>query len=120
MLESALVFTVFMVMVFGIMDWGRMMLANNFVSYAAREATRYASVHGTASGHSCTSTDLTNLVNGAAVGLDTSKITVTPTWSPNHNAGSTVSVTVQYAFTPIAPYVPTATLKAASQMVILQ
>src|SRR5437660_8183268 len=59
LMESAFVFTAFMVIIFGIMDWGRMMLANNFVSYAAREGARYAIVHGSSSPHPAQASDVT-------------------------------------------------------------
>ena len=45
-MEFALVVTVLFAMIFGILDFSRAMFAYHFASYAAREATRYASVHG--------------------------------------------------------------------------
>ena len=120
-MEGALVFMAFMVMLFGIMDAGRMMLAWNSVSYAAREATRYAIVHGSSSGNSATTTDLTNIAKNSSVGLDPTKMTVTATWSPDHGPGSLVTVQVQYDFQSIAPYVPSLpSMGSTSKMVISQ
>ena len=70
MIESAGVLLVFLLIIFGIMDWARVMMANNFVSYAAREATRYAMVHGSSSPHPAVLNDLMTLVKAAAAGLD--------------------------------------------------
>ena len=119
-MECALCLTIFLMILFGSIDFGRMVFAYNFVSYAAREATRYAIVRGTA--NATTAAALTTLVKGEAVGLNSSAITVTSTWTPDHTPGSTVQVVVSYAFTPIAPYMPggTLTLSSTSKMLISQ
>jgi Flp pilus assembly protein TadG len=44
--EFALVLPIFMVMLIGMVDLGRAIWANNSVANAAREAARFASVHG--------------------------------------------------------------------------
>ena len=122
LLESAVLLLTFLVMVLGIMDWGRMMLANNFISYGAREGARYAATHGNSATHPASTSDISTLVKNEAVGLDTSKITVTTTWTPsgNNSPGSTVNVVVQYSFTAIAPYMPgNMTLKSSSTMTVL-
>ena len=121
LVEGALCFTVFLMIIFGTIDFGRMVFAYNFVSYSAREATRYALAHGTK--YPVSADNLTTFVKNEAIGLDPSAITVTPTWSDtNHVPGSTVQVQVQYAFQPIAPYMPTGllTLSSTSKMLISQ
>jgi Flp pilus assembly protein TadG len=119
-LEGALCLTVFLMIVFGTIDFGRMVFAYNFVSYAAREATRYAAVHGTA--HAVTNDDITTFVTREAIALDSSAMTVTTSWTPDHSAGSTVQVRIQYSFTPLLPYVPSGTvrLSSTSKMLISQ
>jgi Flp pilus assembly protein TadG len=120
-IEGACVTLVFLAMIFGIMDWSRMMFANNFVSSAARDATRYAMVHGSSSSSPALASDLTTLVKNEAVGLDPTKITVSTTWNPNNSPGSSVTVQVQYSFQGIAPYMPSSmTLKSSSTMLISQ
>jgi len=120
MLEGALSLTVFLMIIFGTIDFGRMVFAYNFVSYAAREATRYAVVRGTA--NPVDAAGLTTFVKSEAIGLDRSAITVTPTWTPDHTPGSTVQVKVSYSFQPIAPYMPTGpiTMNSTSKMLISQ
>lgn len=114
-------FVTFLVIILGIMDWGRLMLANNFVSYSAREATRYAIVRGSSSPHPAQTSDVATFVKNEAVGLETSKVTVSTTWSPDNNPGSTVAVTVSYAFVPIAPYMPlNMSIASTSKMIIAQ
>jgi Flp pilus assembly protein TadG len=119
-LEGALCLTIFLMILFGIIDFGRMVFAYNFVSYAAREATRYAVVRGTTNATNAAA--LTTFVQNEAVGLNTTALTVTPTWTPDHTPGSTVQVVVSYTFRPIAPYVPVGpfTLSSTSKMLISQ
>jgi Flp pilus assembly protein TadG len=55
-LEFALVATVLLTMIFGIIDFSRCMYAYHWVSYAATQATRYASVHGNSVTNTCSNT----------------------------------------------------------------
>jgi hypothetical protein len=55
LLEFALVLTVLLTVLFGIMEFSRAMYAYHFLSNAAREATRYASVRGSTFSIACAS-----------------------------------------------------------------
>ena len=120
LVEGALCITVYLMILFATIDFGRMVFAYNYVSYAAREATRYASVRGTT--HATTAAALLTLVQNEAIGLNSGSFTVTPTWTPSHAPGGTVQVQVQYSFQPIAPYMPGGpiTLSSTSIMLISQ
>jgi Flp pilus assembly protein TadG len=122
MVESALTFLVFMVLLLGILDFGRMVWSYTLISYAAREATRYAMVRGTGTSHTASSDQIKAIVTSQApgLGLDTSNTAVT--FTPDQSPGSTVKVAVTYNFTPLVPYIPsgTVTLKSTSQMMIYQ
>ena len=96
MVEGALCLKVFLMIIFGILDFGRMVFAYNFVSYSAREAARYAMVRGTT--HPTTAAALLTFVQNEAIGLNSNAITVTPTWTPDHTPGSTVQVQVRFLF----------------------
>jgi Flp pilus assembly protein TadG len=120
LVEYALIFIVFITMLLGIMDFCRMLYAYHFVSNAAREATRWASVNGStcADDNSCNGTspmnngpasltDVQNYVSALAVpaGINTSStgcggsacLTTTPTWNPAGSNGPTIcSTTVNY------------------------
>lgn len=63
LIEFALVSTVFLTLLFGIIDAGRALYAYDFVSSAARQGTRYAMVRGT----SC-STDLSGCEGSNPIG----------------------------------------------------
>jgi Flp pilus assembly protein TadG len=122
LVEGALVFLVLFVMIFGIMDFGRMIWTFTLLSHGAREATRYAMVHGTASGHTASVSQIQGIVTSRMVALSSSSVTSTVTFTPDQNPGSTVKVAVSYNFTPLSPYIPAATIpmKSTSQMVIIQ
>lgn len=95
LLEYAFVAMLFFIMLLGIIDFGRALYAYHFVSHAAREATRYAAVHGSTcnSDGSCsianpdtgpalsTNTVIQDYVQSIVPsGLDSSKVTTTPNW----------------------------------------
>jgi Flp pilus assembly protein TadG len=122
LVEGALCFTVFLMILFGMIDFGRAVFAYNFISYAAREGARYAIVRGQSSGHAATAADVTSFVKQEAIGLDPSAITVNTTWTPDKNAGSTVQVQAKYSFQPIVPYMPSGPLNfsSTSKMLISQ
>ena len=53
LLEFALILPIFVVAILGMIDVGRAIWANNAVANAAREAARYAAVHGGAKSTKC-------------------------------------------------------------------
>lgn len=123
LVESALCFLVFMFMVLGTMEFGLMVFSYNQVSYAARDGARYAAVRGASSGHAATAATVSTYVTSNIVGLKSANVTVTTTWSPNNNPGSTVKVNVQYIYSAMA--LPNligrnVTLASAANMVISQ
>jgi Flp pilus assembly protein TadG len=136
LVEHALVLVLFLTVVFGIIDFGRGLYTYHFVSNAAREATRWASVRGNA----CKAADCpaspsdvqTYVSNVSGMGLDPAKLTATTTYitPPNGipgcngvpNPGCVVEVEVDYTYNFIFPFLPTGPLlmKSTSQMVISQ
>src|SRR5208282_2873461 len=119
MVETALMLSVLLVMMFGIVGFGHALYTFHFVSNAAREATRWASVRGTtcpqhlpllSGGCPASASDVQTYVsNVSGMGLDPAKITATTTWvaPPNNlavcktqskNPGCVVEVQVQYSY----------------------
>ncbi len=122
MMEFALVVPVFVLLMFGVMDFGKALYAYSFVSYAAREASRYAAVHGQNSKQPATSAGIQSFVNNETAGLNTKRLVVTTTWSPDEKPGSVVKVQVQYSLPLSVPLLPATTISlwSVSQMVISQ
>lgn len=97
MVEAALTAVPFLLLIFGIIEFGVVIRVYNFVAYAAREGTRYASVRGAESGVPASADQVSNFVKRQAVGLDSSTMTVATTWVPDNKRGSSVRVQVSYS-----------------------
>jgi Flp pilus assembly protein TadG len=128
--------------IFGVIDFGRALYTYHFVSDAAREASRWASVRG----RSCkvyvpvacpaNASDVEDYVaNITPLGIDKSpeRLLVNTEWvaPPGRgnncskypkNPGCSVQVTVIYNFKFILPFMPSSTyaMKSTSEMVISQ
>ncbi len=120
MVETALTIVLLLMLLFGIVGFGRAIWAYGWVSHAAREGSRWASVRGSQSGRPCTSSDVANYVAQETAGLDPSQLTVTTTWISNDDPGSYVQVQVKYVVTQIVPWVPQMTLQSTSEFMIAQ
>jgi Flp pilus assembly protein TadG len=148
LVEYAVTFILFMTMLLGIAGFGLALYAYHFVSNTAREATRYAAVRGStcADDGSCTAANSASGTAGPATpadlqtfvtnvtpqGIDSSKITTTPSWPVQANSpaicnttsnapGCTVEVEVDYSFNFIFPLISSSplTLSSTSEMVIV-
>jgi Flp pilus assembly protein TadG len=122
LVESSMVATVFLLLLAGIMECGRLGFAYNAVSFAAQRAARYAAVRGSGSGHAALATDIAAAAKSYTAALDNRKVTVTTTWTPDNHPGSTVQVKVSYAFvTVLVPLSASAvTVRTTSQQIIIQ
>ena len=94
---------VFGILLAGIMELGVVGLASSSISFAAERAARYAAVRGSGSGHPATVADIRATALAYAVPLNSAAVTVTVTWTPNNDPGSTVRVKVSYSFTSLRP-----------------
>jgi Flp pilus assembly protein TadG len=120
--EFALCAVVLLMLIFSIVNFSFAVYAYNFVSYAAREATRYAAVRGSASAIPASTSDVSNFVLAQTYGMNKNNLIVRTTWSPDNNPGSVASVQVQYSLTLIVPFVSLGSLNltSSSEMVISQ
>ena len=137
--EFAMASIILFTLVFGLLAICLALYSYNVVSEAAREATRYAIVRGSA----CNSfadcnidqTGLQTYVRGIGFpGITPSSLSVvasattptgttcTPTLKPCNNPGNPVQVTVTYTFPLVIPFVPSRmlTMSSTSQMLISQ
>ncbi len=96
--EFAFIAPILMMLTLGILDVGRAMHALNTVQHTAKEAARYASVRGSASASPASTYEITNFVKNRAIGLDTQRMSVQVSWSPNNSPGSAVVVDIAYDF----------------------
>jgi Flp pilus assembly protein TadG len=116
--EFAFIVPCFLILLFSIMWLSLAVYSYNYVSYGAREGSRYAAVHGTDSKQPITTAAaVTTFVQNKTPGLNTSKLTVTTTWAPAAapgNPGGTVQVQVQYQLQFSIPFMSHVTLPLTS------
>jgi Flp pilus assembly protein TadG len=128
LVEMAVVMAVLLMIMFGIIDFGRAFYTYSFVANAAREGARWAIVRGSkctqldhcpaASGTSDIQPYVQSLSEGAT---NPSKISATLAFTGCGNApGCVAEVTVQYPFKFMLPFLPSAgmTMSSTSEMVI--
>ena len=131
--EFAVVLTTFMLLIFGIIDFGRAMYVYHLVGNAARAGARYAIVRGSACGAAdCPATTATiqTYVRGLMPEVNAADVAVTTNWANssgcttgNNAPGCLVSVNVVYDLHLFAvPLLPNITIheNSTSQMVISQ
>jgi Flp pilus assembly protein TadG len=106
-------------LIFGIVSFAMTVYTYSFLSNAARDAVRYAIVHGSKSTSPATSDVIQTFVRNEAQGLKASAISVSTSWNPDNRPGSTVNVQVSYSYQPFYPFNSvTLPLSSSAQMVI--
>jgi Flp pilus assembly protein TadG len=122
LVEFSIIAASVLMLIFALINCALAVYQYNFVSFAAREATRYAAVRGSTSGSPASTTDITNFVDAEANGLNTSKLTVSTTWIPDNKPGSAVQIQVTYPFSFAIPFLNliSVNLTSTSQLVIMQ
>lgn len=139
--EFAFVLPLLAMILFGMIDFGRALYSYHFVSYAAREASRWASVRGrqcspVLPGCPAGPLEIQNYVAGIVPpGIDTSpaSLVVTSVWmappenpasckGPTNNPGCAVQVVITYNFKFLLPFLPQSTyqIHSTSEMIISQ
>ena len=120
LVESGVVASVFLLLLAGIMEFGRLGFAYNSVSFAAQRAARFAAVRGSESGHAAAAADVAAAAKDYAGALDGNQIAVDTTWQPDNHPGSTVQVKVSYVFASVLVPVGTMTLQTTTRQIIVQ
>ena len=124
MLETSLCFLLFITIFIAIMEFGMGVFTYNFVSYAAREGTRYASTRGSQCTSPCTpatATTVQTMIRNQAVALDPSQVAVNTSWNSSNVPGNTVTVNVSYPIKPLLGFLlGNITVAATSTMMIAQ
>jgi len=115
---------IFLPLLFGIIEYGRLVWAKDMITSAAREGARYAVVHGTQCElvAPCTLATSTAVSDTVIARTKLSPITVTATWAQDKDPGDTVTVTVTHVFTPIVkvPYLTAPkTITATSKQIVV-
>ena len=124
LVEFAIVASVFLVTLFAIMSLGLGVYKYNTLCSAAREAVRYAIVHGPTSLSPSTTAQIQQIAINQAPGLNlkASDITVTFPADPNNSAQKDAKVQISYNYSPPMPFMRpvTLTLTSTAQMLVSQ
>jgi Flp pilus assembly protein TadG len=140
LLEYGLVIAMMVIVMVAIIEFGQALYTYHFVSNAAREATRWASVRSLTTnlpGGAATKGNVQQTFASAAslagMGLDHHQITIDTTWiapptptpkctPPANKPGCVVQVNVTYSYNFFFPFLPTSPviMTSTSQMVITQ
>jgi Flp pilus assembly protein TadG len=107
LVEFALIMPVLFLLVLGLFDVARAVWQENTLAYAAREGTRYAIVHGSASSapvYPGNSAPVVDVVQQAAVGVP--NITVTTSWPDLIGSTACFDRGCRVAVDATAPFVP--------------
>ena len=118
LVEFAFASVVFLMTVFGTLEFGLMIWHYNMISNLAQEGARWASVRGTSSTiANAASSDVETFVQSRSTGIS---VTATTTPSPVGAPGTIVTVQVQTTFAPLTGIVPMTTLNLSStaQMIV--
>jgi len=122
MLEFALIFTVMIFLTLGLFELGRAAWAYNTIAYTARQASRYAGLHGEY--QPATDADVLQVAQASAIGLDGNRLTTSTTYTPDRAYGSMVQVVVDYPLpyilSPLILKNSTLNLRATATAVVTQ
>lgn len=104
--EFSLSFTAFIMLLMGLMEFGRVVWTFGTLSHAVSQGARYAAVHGSGNpiivnGQDDTATAIADLVKSNSIGLDADQVMVTTAWSPNNDRGSEFTISVSYTLSMI-------------------
>jgi Flp pilus assembly protein TadG len=97
-IEFSLIVPVFLLIIYGIMELGRLLFIYNSLGHAVYEGSRYAIVRGSESAVPATTAQIEAQVESYATNLDPSLLNVTVTFDPDNSPGSTINIAATYDF----------------------
>ncbi len=98
LVEFALIVPLLILLLFGIVDFGRIFHAYLTIDHAGREAARAASI-----GKDDTQVKSTAVTDAVGIGLTTDKVVISPTGT--RVSGNDVSITITYPITFLTPMI---------------
>lgn len=98
LVETALVLPIILLMLLGILEFGRILSAWMIITHGSREGARLASLGGT-------NTQITARVKAVSNTLNLGSMTVTISPSSNRSTGAMVTVRVNYSVDLLTPFI---------------
>ena len=101
MVEFSLAFMSFMLLLMGLVEFGRAVWTFNTLSHAVSQGARYATVHGSGNpvmvnGSDDTANAIRTIVRNNAIGLTSNQVVVNTVWAPDNDRGSEFTITASY------------------------
>jgi len=121
MVEFALAASLFLLMLFATIEMAQTVLAYNSLCFAAREAARYAMVHGPNSANPATTAQIQQVAINAAPSLTLNAGNISVSWPADSNLPlqQDAQVQISYNYKLQIPFLPTVTLKFVSTSQVL-
>jgi Flp pilus assembly protein TadG len=120
--QFALGLPVLLGLLFGVIEFGRMLWVESTIEHAAADGARFAALHGAESEVPATDAQIISFVEDRAAGLRSIDVNVAVNWMNNNFSGSEVEIDVIYQFNFIffafAPFGPV-TLEGTATMTVL-
>jgi len=106
--ETLVLLPVFMLLIFGILDYARMLWTDLVLRHAAAETVRYATVHGSTAPAPASLAELRGVFLDATAGIEAARLTLAmaPDWETGNTPGSTLQLTVTYQFDFLWQFLP--------------
>lgn len=119
--EFAMLSTVYLTMLLGILEVGRYIADKQDLMSAVHTTGRYAIVHGSSSSSPASASTLQQMVGNHLALIGATSVTASASFSPNNNPGSKVTITASYTWKPLVSllHLPNATITATSSATIL-
>lgn len=108
LLETLVLLPVFLLLVFGVLDFARLLWTDLVLRHALAETGRYAMVHGSASPDPATLAELRDVYLAATSGINGAQLTLqsVPDWSTGSTAGARVRLEASYQFLFLWDFLP--------------
>ena len=100
-IEFAFALPLFVVLAIGMIDVGRGIAATSALQHAARQAARFASIHGATSAVPAADAAIVDYARARLAGAPAGAVAVAVAWAPDAGPGSTVSVRLDAAYAPL-------------------
>lgn len=108
LIETLVLLPVFLLLVFGVLDFARLLWTDLVLRHALAETGRYAMVHGSSAPTPATLADLRNVYLAATRSIDETQLTLqaVPDWSTGSTPGARVRLEAGYEFLFLWDFLP--------------
>lgn len=120
LLETLVLVPVFLLLVFGVLDFARLLWTDLVLRHALAETGRYAMVHGTAAPTPATLAELRNVYLAATQSVDETKLTLqaVPDWNTASTPGAQVRLEASYEFLFLWDFLPAPSVTLTHEVMV--